>query len=59
MQSLLATMQFVEANRGFEGRETDQWDYDPSALLKAPKQYVGLRNQVCIAAVATVFPFTA
>ena len=28
-----------------DGRETDKWDYDPNALLKAPHQYVGLKNQ--------------
>jgi hypothetical protein len=42
----LTCVEGVELAGGMEGRETKKWDYDPSSMLKAPKQYVGLKNQV-------------
>jgi hypothetical protein len=43
--TLLTCVSSVEAEGGLDGREVDKWDYDPSALLKAPQHYVGLKNQ--------------
>jgi hypothetical protein len=45
LRTLLTCMFSVEAGGGLDGREVEKWDYDPSALLKAPQQYVGLKNQ--------------